>query len=1298
MRSNRDRRGWLARIALGCASFCAVSSLAMGAESRLGESDPTRAPHSPREVREMLDAGRYAAAEIGARRLLARSESETGPESLETARALDLLVEILLAARKLTDPDLPGWVDRAVRLKERTAGLDDPETATSLLGLGRLHASMWRHAAAESLYERCLSIRERALGPNHPDVAMVLEHLATTRLAKRDRDAAQALSERAVAIREPGPESPELAKCLVIRADVLAALRRAAEAKPLVERALVIQEKVLGPEHPQVAATLASLAILRASSDNYEGAKKDLERALAIREKVLGPESADVGSTLALLGRLHMDMGEYPAAKALLERALGVLERSLGPDHPELGTAVNDLGWTFKEQGEYSTARTLCERALSIWTRALGPEHRSVAIAMGYIGSVELAQGNYRAAIALARRALSIFEKIEGPEGTSVAAGLVNLANALDEAGDYAAAPPLYERAASIYEKRFGPESHFVAITLLNYGLMLEHVGEEAPAVPLLERALAIEEKAVGPNHPNVAHLLQSLAWARYKARDFAAAVALDERALAILTEAFGPEHPMVARQLGALAEVLQAMGDHAAARQNLERALAIEEQSLGADHPQLATTLKDLAHVLLETGDPAAARSTAERALAMGEAALGPTHPYVADYREMLALALDGLGDRHGALDMALRAEDVWRGQRRLGIRVLPERQALRYAAARPGGLDEALKLVADGPDPSVAVRVWDALIRSRAAVLDEICARHRSLAASGEPELVALAEALTAARERLANLVVRGPADEPPERYRAMIAAARTDKEHAERALAEKNLSFRKELELGEVGFEAVRAALPLKSALVAFARYNRMQFGAGSVAGSGAGDSAAPARPRFDAVASYVAFVLHGEKREAKVVPLGPADEIEALVAAWRREAARGALEPGRSPRQAEIAYRSAAAALRRRVWDPVAGEVAGARRVFLVPDGALHLMNLAALPDGDAGYLLEGGPAIHHLSAERDLVPVDALPRGTGLLALGSPAFDAASPAGARGERRRSGRQSSGSSAGETSSVAPSRSEAEVSLREGTCCPGRRSGCGEFDALRFHALPASGHEAREVAGLWKRSAGRPRSGAKDASHDPAGVVELTGAAASEAAFKEEAPGKRVLHVATHGFFLGTQCPSVLDAQRGIGGLGAVGPSSAPPVTGENPLILSGLALAGANRRGSASPDQDDGILTAEEIAALDLVGVDWAVLSACDTGVGEVRAGEGVFGLRRAFQVAGARTSIMSLWSVDDEAARKWMKALYEGRLVEGKDTAQCVRDASLKVLGERRRKHESTHPFFWAAFVAAGDWR
>ncbi|HET7225632.1 MAG TPA: CHAT domain-containing protein, partial [Candidatus Eisenbacteria bacterium] len=166
-------------------------------------------------------------------------------------------------------------------------------------------------------------------------------------------------------------------------------------------------------------------------------------------------------------------------------------------------------------------------------------------------------------------------------------------------------------------------------------------------------------------------------------------------------------------------------------------------------------------------------------------------------------------------------------------------------------------------------------------------------------------------------------------------------------------------------------------------------------------------------------------------------------------------------------------------------------------------------------------------------------------------------------------------------------------------------------------------------------------------------------------------------------------------------GIGGLAPAAARAVPEelaAPGENPLLFSGLALAGANLRARAAPGAGDGILTAQEIATLDLDGVDWAVLSACRTGVGEVVAGEGVLGLRRAFLLAGARSVVTSLWSVGDQGARAWMAALYRHRLLHKATTCAAVRAATLESLRARRARGQSTHPFHWAAFVALGDWR
>jgi CHAT domain-containing protein len=592
-------------------------------------------------------------------------------------------------------------------------------------------------------------------------------------------------------------------------------------------------------------------------------------------------------------------------------------------------------------------------------------------------------------------------------------------------------------------------------------------------------------------------------------------------------------------------------------------------------------------------------------------------------------------------ALQEALAAEDAARKFLRTTLRYLPEREALSYVRQRPSGLNVALTLAAGDPtgDPTP---VLDAVVRSRALVFDEIAARQRTVESLAERDIADRRSAWKAARQRLANLTVRAGREASSPTHIALLQEARREAERAERVLAEQSAAFQAE-HRPDVGQEDVRRRLPSRTALVSFVQYERLIDG---------GSAASGART----VLSYAAFVLTPALPKPVIVPLGAAYEVDADVVAWRKEVTGGAARSG-SLVATERSLRTVGERLKARIWNPIEPHIQNVDRVFIVLDGALHLVNFAALPTGESEYLIDRGPLIHHLTSERDLVELSTAAPATseGLLALGGAAFDS-------------------SNASETATGIPSGVDAT------------RAGCGSFDSMRFNPLPGTRQEVEGLVRIW-RLGGRRQA-----------VNLLTGMSASEGAFKARAPGHRVLHLATHGFFLGGDCPTDATQTRAVGGLTAAIGSGAVRATAESPLLQSGLALAGANHGTQAAADEEDGILTAEEVAALKLDGVEWVVLSACDTGLGEIRAGEGVFGLRRAFQIAGARTVIMSLWSVDDQATRSWMRALYEDRFQKGLSTADAVRGASLAVLQERRAKGQSTHPFFWAAFVAAGDWK
>jgi CHAT domain-containing protein/Tfp pilus assembly protein PilF len=1018
-----------------------------------------------------------------------------------------------------------------------------------------------------------------------------------------------------------------------------------------------------------------------------------------------GNDSVEAAGVLDMLV-MSLSLGgkaNGPAAREFAQRAVQIKEKALGPDHPDVATSLNNLADLLRATGDYVGARSLYERALAIREMALGPDHLDVAISLNNLAILRFATSDYAEARPLFQRALAIDEKALGPDHPDVAIGLNNLAGLLRVTGDYAGARPLYERALVIQEMALPPYHPAVASSLANLAGLRDLTGDYAGARPLYERALAIREKALGPDHPDVALSLNNVAGLRDVTGDYAGARPLYERALAIREKALGPDHPHVATSLNNLANVLYATGDHDGARLLYERALAIREKVLGPDHPDLAASLNKLANLLGDTGDYAGARPLYERALAIQRKAFGPDHPDVAQSLIGLAALEATLAETGGAIDHALEAERVGREHLRLTSRSLSERQALGYAAVRTSGLDLALTLAGHGLDPASRRRALDALIRSRALVLDEMAARQRAVSATDDPEVARRAGAVGAARTRLANLVVRGVGTQQPEVYRRLLEQAREDKEKAEAALAEVSAPFARERLHGRVGLEEVTANLPPESALVAFVQYRQIDLAPKRLAqkseqpvaarGKG-GDAQAPtaaaAAKAPNDVPSYLAFILRTGESEPQVVDLGGAAEIDALVTRWHEEAANGASREGRTRQQAEAAYEEAGASLRRKAWDPIATILGGATRVLVVPDSSLNLVNLGALPVDGGGYLIERGPLVHYVSAERDLVRPGEERVGAGLLTVGEPAYDARSLFASLRKRTGGGGPTSDGMPG------PLANAEQPTIQLASAAPhgGRRSACGTFDSLRFEPLPASGTETREIVHLWERheTGVAAPAAVPSAKSDGGGVLELRGAAASETTVKQSAAGRRVLHLATHGFFLGGACASAL---RTTGA-----PANAQPrrALGENPLLLSGLALAGANQRAAAGEGEDDGILTAEEIASLDLSGVEWAVLAACESGVGDVLAGEGVFGLRRAFQVAGAGTLIMSLWGVEDTSTRRWMKALYESRLRDGRSTAEAVRAADLKVLSWRRANKLSTHPFYWAGFVAAGDWR
>lgn len=1046
-----------------------------------------------------------------------------------------------------------------------------------------------RYDAARAGYEAALDALERARAPDSNAVATLWLELADTHGRLAHFAQAVTLGERALAYRDRRPIADSVALATALNNLALNVDERndAPRARTLLERALEIERRALGDDHPYTLSTTHNLAIVMEHLADYRPAGELAERSATVWARQLIPELQSPAAALGLLSRLQS--GE--AERLIVERARVIWEMGRGPGRVQVLPALTAGGAVTHAGGSYFWWAQLVRHLRPFGERIAGPDHPDMIYVLTMLADMQEGSGEFAESKRTLERALELAERSFGPVHPTVSMVSGTLGWLAYESGDYPQAKSRFERAIDIDERIYGPSG--AEGWFNDLGLVLEELGDEPRAEALYTRALSGETAEPGPPHLYQAHLLNNLG--RIELR----------------------------------------RGHLATARLELERSLAIMETMPFPDHPRIAPVLVNLATIDATEGRLDSARVRLERALDVTQRMNGPQHPDVAWALLQLARVDAKAGLRDSALTQALRAEAIAREHQRVTIRGVSEREALRYAAARPPALDFAASLAATAErhDPARTRALWDALIRGRALVLDEMAARHRAAIATSDSGVGVAVERVTAARERLANLVVRGlratpagPSAAPP------LDAARRELDRAEAELAERSASFRSELALRRAGFAEMAAALDSGSALVAYLRYES----------NGGG---------------YVALVAgHGSEQPA-LVPLGRADVVDSLAAhwgaavrsierrpPWNRSRGDGAAEPGER--------------LRRAVWDPLAPHLAGARRVFVVPDGALMLVPFGALSRGGR-YLIEDPVVLHELSAERDLVSLhDAAPPNRGLLAMGGPDFDATDLLASQG------------------GAAPAS--------EGSAFRSRGSSCDALRRRRFETLPQAAAEARWIASLWNETA----APADSAGGEPESARALTGALATETRFKREAPGKRVLHIATHGFFVGDACRG--EASRAAGAAVWLEPDS--------PLLLSGLALAGANHRARDDAERDDGILTAEEVGSLDLSGVDWAVLSACESGAGRVRPGEGVLGLRRAFEVAGVRTLIMSLWPVSDEWAKVWMSSLYRARLESGAGTAEAVRRASLEVLERRRREGLSTEPYYWAGFVATGDWR
>jgi hypothetical protein len=611
--------------------------------------------------------------------------------------------------------------------------------------------------------------------------------------------------------------------------------------------------------------------------------------------------------------------------------------------------------------------------------------------------------------------------------------------------------------------------------------------------------------------------------------------------------------------------------------------------------------------------------------------------------------------------------------------LSITSERQRMSYLDATQSNYFQFLSLVVTSlaQDAAAVQAAFDLVLRRKAISAEASAVQHETILGGAYPALADRLEELTTLRRQIARSLLAGPGTEERHAYAQRLADWVDRKDRMETELARQIPEMNLEQRLTAADRHAVALALPQDSVLVEFIRCPVYDFAAVPAQGAPAW---LPAR--------YLAFVVQANAPdEVQLLDLGDGESIDALIVTFRASITgegdgRGMRDLGAPPDlggsgSSDDAPQTHGAALRAAILDPLIGRCGHCTRLFIAPDGDLNRLPLEILPlSGDRAL---DAYQISYVGVGRDVLRFGATSSQTPRepIVLADPAFDLVmaprpAPDVPGVSRPEQGLCSHPLDRGGTTTAPDGASS--LNMAPATTTPSQISHDLRLGAVHFARLAGTRLEGEQIAELLAVSPWL--------SDD---VLE-----ARLKAYRSP----YVLHVATQGFFFADRRNSgiphdkvgFISADRGLAIDGLSGHGL------ENPLLKSGLALAGANtwcRGGPLPAEAEDGILTAEDVSGLDLLGTELVVLSACDTGLGAVRSGEGVFGLRRAFILAGARTLIVSLWKVPDEETKILMTDLYR-RLLAGTPRADALRQSQLAM------KARNPSPFFWGAFICIGD--
>jgi CHAT domain-containing protein/Flp pilus assembly protein TadD len=965
------------------------------------------------------------------------------------------------------------------------------------------------------------------------------------------------------------------------------------------------------------------------------------EKALVIRKKVSGENHLNTAESLNNLAALYYSQGRYAEAEPLYKEALNIKKKQLGDNHSDTAISLNNLAELDYSQGRYSEAEPLYKEALAIYKKQLGDNYPNTATSLNNLALLYKSQGRYTEAESLYKEALAIYKKQLGDNHPDTANSLGNLAALYYSQGRYSEAEPLYKEALAIYKKQLGDNHPDTATRLNNLAVLYYFQGRYAEAEPLYKEALAITKQQLGDNHPDTATSLNNLAELYYSQGRYSEAEPLYKEALAIYKKQLGDNHPDTATSLNNLAGLYKFQGRYAEAEPLYKEALAIRKQQLGGNHPDTAASFNNLALLYKFQGRYAEAEPLYKEALAITKQQLGGNHPDTATSLNNLA----GLYESQGRY-----SEAEYFYKEALAIRKKQLEDNHPYTAASLNNL--ALLYYSQDDIPQAinyliqGIKVEEYNLFQNLNIGNEKQKRDYIAIVSGTTDalislnLQAALNNLEATRLAFKTILERKGRILDVLTNSLQILRQQINDPESQTLLEQ---LIQKQTQLSNLTFQ--------KSETIKSPEIHRQQLTNLQSETQQLEDKLSRRSAEFRNLSQPITL-----EAIQKFIPTNAALVEIVRYQPFNPKATKDSEKFGNSHYAVYILFANGEIkAQDLGEAQPIDEQVTAFRRTLAdsktpIPQLQKSARQLDEKLTQPIRQLL-GNTKTLLLSPDSalNLIPFEALVDENNQYLVEN--YQITYLTSGRDLLRQKEKFASQQPPLIIANPLYNQTGQKVALN-----PNSTRSINLADSV-FSPLDGTKAEAEAIKKLLPKA------------------TVLTQAQATENALKQ-VKKPNILHIATHGFFL-ESTKNKNESER-----------NSPLQIDDNPLLRSGLVFAGVKVSKSAG---DDGVLSALEATNLNLVGTKLVVLSACDTGNGDISTGEGVYGLRRALVIAGSESQLISLWKVSDKETKDLMIAYYQ-RLKKGEGRSEALRQTQLAML----KSKEQNHPFYWASFIPSGD--